>query len=76
MDESFDIKETVHLPSILGILLLFHQLRSAATWGRKTSRRVTAGQGAPGPQQAEDSLTAVLPGRLSPEDMSPLSIDV
>ena len=41
MDESFDI--TVHLPSILGILLLFHQLRSTATWGRKTSRRVTAG---------------------------------
>ena len=43
MGESFDIKETVHLPSILGILLLFHQLRSTATWGRKTSRRVTAG---------------------------------
>ena len=41
MDESFDI--TVHLPSILGIFLLFHQLRSTATWGRKTSRRVTAG---------------------------------
>ena len=45
MGESFDIKEAVHLPSILGILLLFHQLRSTATWGRKTSRRVTAGRG-------------------------------
>ena len=38
MDESFDIKETVHLPSILGIFLLFHQLRSTATWGRKNKQ--------------------------------------
>ena len=76
MDESFDIKETVNLPSILEILLLFHQLRSTATWGRKTSRRVTAGRGHQVlNKQGTHWLQCFLAGSTE-KDMSPLSIDV
>ena len=44
--------------------------------GKENKQESNCRQGAPGAQQAQDSLTAVLPGRLDPEDMSPLSINV